>query len=92
MKPTHRYTTYVGHELLACNANLFGQCGTEHHDLLMVRSCSENFLYIATHIWGNGFAGEMIVDTYGIVRITAGVKAKITTNLRIATSCRQLIR
>lgn len=42
--------TYVVHEFLARNADLLGQRGAEHHDLLVVRGDPEDFLNVAAHI------------------------------------------
>ena len=68
--------TYVGHELLASYTDFFRERCAEHHDLLVKRSSAEDFLNIAAHVWCNGFAGEMIVHTYGTASINARVKSK----------------
>lgn len=39
------------HEFLADRSSSSGQSGAEHHDLLLSWSCSEDFLYITTHIY-----------------------------------------
>lgn len=41
---------YILHEFLADWANFFAQRGGEHHDLLAMRSITENFLNVAAHI------------------------------------------
>jgi hypothetical protein len=41
---------YIGHEFLAGDPDFFGKGGTEHHDLLVVGGCPEDFLNIATHV------------------------------------------
>lgn len=46
-----RRYNYILHKFLADRADLFGQCGTEHHDLLLVWRHAENFLDISSHIW-----------------------------------------
>ena len=56
--------TYVSHELLASNTDFLRQGRAEHHDLLVMGCGPEDFLHVAAHIWGSGFAGEMIVDTH----------------------------
>lgn len=43
--------TYIGHELFASNTDILGQCGTEHHHLLVVGCNSEDFLNIAAHVY-----------------------------------------
>lgn len=68
--------TYVRHELLASNTDFLSQRCAEHHDLLVMGSRAEDFLNVAAHVWCNGFAGEMIVHTYGTASINAGVKSK----------------
>ncbi len=45
-----RNKTYVGHELFASHPYILRQRRTEHHDLLVVRSSSENFLYVSSHV------------------------------------------
>jgi hypothetical protein len=45
------------HELSADRLNLLGQSGAEHHDLLLRRRDTEDFLNIASHIF------EMLVST-----------------------------
>lgn len=42
--------THVLHELAADGANVLAQCGTEHHDLLLVGRHLEDFLDIAPHV------------------------------------------
>lgn len=42
--------THVLHELFAGGANLLGERGREHHDLLLVRSGAENVLDVAAHV------------------------------------------
>ena len=42
--------TYVGHELLARNTDILGQCCREHHDLLVVRGDPEYFLNVPAHV------------------------------------------
>lgn len=42
--------THVGHELLADGADLLGQGGAEHHDLLLVRRHLEDVLQVAAHV------------------------------------------
>lgn len=46
-----RRYNYILHKLLADRADLFGQCGTKHHDLLLVWCHAEYFLHISSHIW-----------------------------------------
>lgn len=50
MELRRRYN-YILHKFLADRADLFGQCGTEHHDLLLMWCHAENFLNISSHIW-----------------------------------------
>lgn len=38
------------HKLLNYRADFFAQGGTEHHNLLLMRSLLEDFLYIPTHV------------------------------------------
>lgn len=40
----------VAHELLADGTNLLGEGGTEHHNLLVGGSCTEDFLDITAHV------------------------------------------
>jgi hypothetical protein len=42
--------TYVVHELLAHGADLLGQRGAEHHDLLVVGGHLEDLLHVAAHV------------------------------------------
>lgn len=46
------FWTYVLHELAADGSNLLAECGTEHHDLLLVGCQSEDLLDITPHICG----------------------------------------
>ena len=41
---------YILHEFLADGSDLLGECGAEHHHLLLVWGHAENFLDITTHI------------------------------------------
>ena len=41
---------YILHELSADWSDLFAQGGTEHHDLLLMRSHTENLLDISAHV------------------------------------------
>ena len=41
---------YILHKPLANGPNFLAECGAEHHNLLLVRSCAENFLHIPTHV------------------------------------------
>ena len=41
----------VAHELLADRADLLGEGGTEHHNLLVGRGGAEDFLDVTAHIW-----------------------------------------
>lgn len=43
--------SHISHELLARYADFLRQGSTEHHDLLVVGSCSKDFLNVATHVW-----------------------------------------
>ena len=45
------YLERVPHELLADGTDLLGKGGAEHHDLLVGRSRTENFLDVAAHVW-----------------------------------------
>lgn len=38
------------HELFADGADILGEGGREHHDLLLLRSCPEDLLDVATHV------------------------------------------
>jgi hypothetical protein len=40
----------IPHEFLADRPNLLRECGTEHHDLLLSRGSSEDFLDVAAHV------------------------------------------
>jgi hypothetical protein len=42
--------THVRHELFASCSNIFRQRSAEHHDLLVVGRCTENFLDVAAHV------------------------------------------
>lgn len=44
--------THVLHELLAGRADVLGEGGGKHHDLLVVRGRAEDLLDIATHVCG----------------------------------------
>ena len=46
-----RRHNYILHKLLAHWADLFGQRGTKHHDLLLVWCHAEYFLDVSSHIW-----------------------------------------
>jgi hypothetical protein len=39
------------HELAADWPDLFAQCSTEHHDLLLMGGHAKNFLDIPTHVY-----------------------------------------
>ena len=41
----------VLHELLADRADLLGECGAEHHDLLLCRGSAEDLLNVAAHVY-----------------------------------------
>lgn len=41
---------YAGHELFARLPDGLRQCGAEHHHLLVVGCCTENFLNVAAHV------------------------------------------
>lgn len=41
---------WVLHELLADGPGLFGQGGTEHHDLLLLWGSSEDLLHVSAHV------------------------------------------
>jgi len=57
----NKYLERIRHKFLARNPNIFCQCCTEHHDLLVVWCCSENFLNIATHVyWAVSQLDEMV--------------------------------
>jgi hypothetical protein len=43
--------THICHEFLASCSDILRQSCTEHHDLLVVRCCSENFLHVAAHVY-----------------------------------------
>lgn len=43
--------TYIGHEFLTCDADLLRESSREHHDLLVVGGCPENFLNVTAHVW-----------------------------------------
>ena len=43
--------SWVLHELAADGLDLIRQCGTEHHDLLLLRSRTEDLLDVASHIF-----------------------------------------
>lgn len=45
-----RRYNYILHKFLAHRADLFSQCGAEHHDLLLVWCHAEYFLDISSHI------------------------------------------
>jgi len=42
--------TDICHELFASSPDILRQCRTEHHYLLVVGRCSENFLDVAAHV------------------------------------------
>lgn len=42
--------THVRHELLADGADLLGQRGAEHHDLLVVRRHFKDVLHVSPHV------------------------------------------
>ena len=44
------------HKFFANGTNLLGECGAEHHDLLLCRRSSEDVLDVSTHIWWTGSA------------------------------------
>lgn len=41
----------IAHELLANGADLLGESGAEHHNLLIGRGGTEDFLYITAHVF-----------------------------------------
>ena len=41
----------VLHELLADRSDLLGECGAEHHDLLLCRGGAEDLLDVSAHIY-----------------------------------------
>ena len=47
----HENRTHILHKLLACRADLLGQRGREHHDLLVVGRGAKNLLDVAAHVW-----------------------------------------
>lgn len=46
----------VLHKFFANGTNLLGECGAEHHNLLLCRRSSEDVLDVSTHIWWTGSA------------------------------------
>ena len=54
--------THIRHELLARNADFLGECGAEHHDLLVMRGYTENFLDVTTHVYIGFPKYEIIVE------------------------------
>src|SRR6185369_11616578 len=44
------WVTNIGHEFLASCPDLLGERRTKHHDLLVVRSSSKDFLNITAHV------------------------------------------
>ncbi len=44
------------HKFFANGTNLLGECGAEHHNLLLGRRSSEDVLDVSTHIWWTGSA------------------------------------
>lgn len=41
---------YILHELPADGADLFAECGAEHHHLLLMGGHAKNLLHISTHV------------------------------------------
>lgn len=50
----------VLHELPTDRLDLVRQCRTEHHDLLLLRSCTEDVLDIAPHVWQSQLVSEFL--------------------------------
>lgn len=50
-------STHVGHELLTGWSDLFSESSTEHHDLLVVRSGTEDVLNVSSHVFGGKGGG-----------------------------------
>lgn len=47
----HQRTTYISHEFLARYPDVLRQRSTEHHYLLVMGCCAEDFLNVAAHVW-----------------------------------------
>lgn len=52
LRDTWNAIVYILHELLADRADIFAECGAEHHDLLAMGSAAEDFLHVFAHICG----------------------------------------
>ena len=50
---------WVSHKLLADGSNLLRESGAEHHDLLLGRSGTEDFLNITAHVWASISEAEL---------------------------------
>lgn len=54
--------THVLHELLAGRSDVLSEGSTEHHDLLVVRSRTEDILDISSHLFECGNRGSRMIE------------------------------